>query len=435
MMFILFMNSRDTKNGLVFCYNEVNMMYSTYMQWKGHIFCHGSPLHPDICFVFDGPLQQWSDILPILNTFHVRAVFFIRQPISEKENDLLRDLLAAGHQCYAPVSHSDERVLTAISGHETVYQTIYAPQSRAGLKRRFWQGLNRRHPVVLWSLSWNVSRRKGKPLRFVRNGAIVRVMGRPTDVQQFATELQRLRRSGFRFCTLDELARRFQEEKAVMSASRSAVQQFVFYAWKRWESFLHGLLQMEYVCTSDGERTLFRVRKRRYYGHPLPLSEQEWLRRGDPIVELHLNNDMFAQVMHEARSTVQLAAMLIRRMGRSLPELSRYLAENPRYRDVKAVYGITLMYRGADPFGFSVAPLPRRLWTRLLTAYLRLYLSVVHPDGRQRLMLGREKLAPKRVYMSMAKLLTWYPPNPLKSDEPAPFPGHNMEREGERGGA
>ena len=407
------------------------------MHLSEKVLRHGSPLHPDISLVFEGNLKQWSEILPILKSFDVRAIFFSNPPSGEDEKKMVSQILEDGHQCYMPVNSSATgRVYHAVPAQGPEYQKIYYPKSSWLSLYQFWKWFRMRYPVVLWSLTWNVSRRNGrKEMRFVRNGSIVRVKGRPADVQQFAAVLQWLKQSGFRFCTLAQLARRFRQEKETLRSSRSAVNRFVFYAWKRWESFLHSLLNMEYVCTPEYERTLFRVRKRSYYGRPLPLSDGEWLRRGEPIVELHLNNDMFAQVIQQTRSSVHLATTLIRLFRRSLPELSRHLADHPKYEHVKAVYGITLMYRGADPFGFSVSPVPKRWWTRLLTFYLRLYLSVMHPDGRKRLMIRRDKLVPKRVFMPASKLFSWYPPNGVENGEPVPSHGHNMEVEVRKGGA
>ncbi len=413
------------------------LLPTSYIRLSEKALRHGSPLHPDITLTFEGNIKQWPDLLPVLRSLGIRAVFFVDKKFGEDEWTVSQ-LLNDGHECYATGKLS---VLQRISASECARATestqwVYRPQGGWMTLYHLWKVYRLRCRVVLWSVTWDGSRLNPRKLtRNLRNGSIVRIKGGPVDLQKFVLLLQRLKRSGFRFCTLQQLESRYRQEREEMKASRSPMNRCLFYAWKRWESFMHGLLHLEYVCTRDDERTLFRIRKRRYYGKPVLLADGQYLRRGEPIVELHLNNDLFTQVVQQAKSSVHLATTLIRMVRRSLPELSRYLLDHPRYHHIKAIYGITIIYRGADPFGFTVAPMPKRLWNRFLTFYLRLYLSVMHPEGRKRLIKQRDKLIPKRVMMSCTQLFAWYPPSGSFREEPGHLKGHKMERGVQKGGA
>ncbi|OUM86456.1 MAG: hypothetical protein BAA01_06835 [Bacillus thermozeamaize] len=404
--------------GFIFIYY---VLPTWYIRLSGKAIRRGSPLHPDVSLTFEGKAEQWSELLPILRSLGIRATFFVHQEPGEANRAELSRLSSDGHEWYPASFEHSQAFYRPVKGWLSLY--------------RLWQVCRSRCTVVLWSATWNGSRLNPQRwMRKVRNGSVLRVKGGPADLQRFALLLRRLQKSGYRFCTLQQLESRYRQEREEMKVCRSPVNRFLFYTWKRWESFVHRLLNMEYVCMQDDERTLFRIRKRRYYGKPVCLADGQWLRRGEPILELHFNNDIFTQVVQRARTSVQLAATLIRMLRRSLPELSRYLTEHQQYQHVKAIYGITMIYRGADPFGFTVVPMPRRWWNGFITFYLRLYLSILHPDGRKRLTQNRDKLIPKRVIMSCAQLLEWYPPAGLSKEEPEHQAGHKMEREVQKGG-
>jgi hypothetical protein len=106
---------------------------------------------------------------------------------------------------------------------------------------------------------------------------------------------------------------------------------------------------------------------------------------------------------------MQLMVMLIRRMEQLLPQISRYMLDDPEFKDVKGLYGITIIHRGTAKFGFTVVDLPKGIFSMFTRLYLRLLLYVIHPQGKERMQTKTELLVPKIVAISKRELINRYP--------------------------
>ena len=100
--------------------------------------------------------------------------------------------------------------------------------------------------------------------------------------------------------------------------------------------------------------------------------------------------------------------MLIRRMEQLLPQILQLMLHHPDYMDVKGLYGITIIHRGTDKFGFTVVDLPAGMFSYFTKLYLRLLLYVVHPQGNERVHKKSELLVPKFVAISKQELMNRY---------------------------
>lgn len=138
--------------------------------------------------------------------------------------------------------------------------------------------------------------------------------------------------------------------------------------WMKWEKLFQRLFQVQAV---DPSNRFLSVRIRTYQGRPLLLDDGEEIRKGDRIVELHLNNEMLFSLGVNARSAMQLALQMIRAVEQLLPKIGQLLVSHPHFQKVKGIYGITIIYRGTEQFGFTVLDLPKGLFS----AATRLYLS------------------------------------------------------------
>ena len=120
-----------------------------------------------------------------------------------------------------------------------------------------------------------------------------------------------------------------------------------------------------------------------------------------------MNNHHLLQLHRQANSDLQLAKSLLQGMKRMLVQLASYL-DHPDRESVKALYGISLIHRGVQSLGFSTVSLSHGLFYDLTTWYLRLLLSILHPQGRGRLQERPDQLIPKQVVLSRAELLSRY---------------------------
>ncbi|MNV92887.1 hypothetical protein D3C71_1875190 [compost metagenome] len=64
-----------------------------------------------------------------------------------------------------------------------------------------------------------------------------------------------------------------------------------------------------------------------------------------------------------------------------------------------------MINRGPEKFGFSVHDLPDGIFARSTKFYLKILLSVIHPDGGARLKERSEVLVPKLILMPVSELL------------------------------
>jgi hypothetical protein len=146
--------------------------------------------------------------------------------------------------------------------------------------------------------------------------------------------------------------------------------------------------------TLDSDNPFFHYRIRPFKGRPIPMANGEELRKGDLIAELHFDNERLYHLGSKSRSYVHLAIQLIRLAQKQLPKMTEIL-KNPEFNNVKAIYGITMIHRGVQQLGFQVTDMPRGVLYLLTRLYLRFLVSVIHPNGRDRLKENAEELIPK----------------------------------------
>jgi peptidoglycan/xylan/chitin deacetylase (PgdA/CDA1 family) len=411
---------------------SVYAVVPTILIWFFHFrgFKHGSPNIPSISLTFDeiADPSVMQKTLMILRQHQVKATFFFSGRTVAELPQIVKQILAEGHEVgMKNYEGSNNWLMTPKKSRQQVKRTVQVFQQVMGQVPYFYrppmgwvnlyQLLRFKRPFALWSVRHPRVGLGQLPriVRKIRNGSIISLRHRPnfTNLQELETELLLLssslevwKRQGYQFKTVHELFNEERQEHAIKRRIRTKINRLMFRLWKKWERTLHRLLRLESVY---GERhSIFRIRRRRYYGPPLTLPDGVILKKGDLVGELHLNNEMMIAALERAKSPVQLAAALVKEARQSMPVLSRFVMETEKYRDIKAVYGITMIYRGADPLGFMICDIKESLFGKVATLYLRMYMSVMHPKGKGRLKERRALLVPKRVVMSRAMLLEKY---------------------------
>lgn len=176
--------------------------------------------------------------------------------------------------------------------------------------------------------------------------------------------------------------------------------------WIKWEHLFNRLF---FIQPIDQDQPFLNVRVRTYWGKPIQLLDGEIIKRGDRVLELHLNNEMLFRMGTNSRSSIHLAIQMIRTTEQLLPKTLSFILNHPKYEEIKGIYGITMIYRGTKQLGFTVTDLPRGLFFFLTKIYLRLLLLVVHPQGKQRLQTKGELLIPKIIAISTKEFMRRYP--------------------------
>ncbi|WP_188993132.1 polysaccharide deacetylase family protein [Paenibacillus nasutitermitis] len=167
--------------------------------------------------------------------------------------------------------------------------------------------------------------------------------------------------------------------------------------WMGWEKIFHFLFRVK----SGGDDSIFHIRVVPYRGEPLKLSDGQIIKDKDEVIELHFDNSKLLRLMTEARSMMHVAIRLIREVEKGMPKLAAQIAGRQEFEHVQGLYGISMINRGAEQFGFSVLDLPKGLFDRMTRIYLKLLLLVLHPSGKRRVKDKGSKLTPRIIAMSM----------------------------------
>ncbi|WP_110931829.1 polysaccharide deacetylase family protein [Paenibacillus bouchesdurhonensis] len=176
--------------------------------------------------------------------------------------------------------------------------------------------------------------------------------------------------------------------------------------WLLWEQIFHALFQLK---TTNKEDPIFHFRIRPYRGEPVMMNGGIELVNGDRVLELHFDNKRLFEIGSRSRTSVQIAIQMIRGVEKTLPELAHYIQSHPELLDVKALYGVSMINRGPEQFGFTVTDLPDSFFAKSTRLYLKFLLSVIHPSGGDRLkQRSSHELIPKLIVMPIELLLEKY---------------------------
>ncbi|KHF34702.1 Peptidoglycan-N-acetylmuramic acid deacetylase PdaA precursor [Paenibacillus sp. P1XP2] len=214
--------------------------------------------------------------------------------------------------------------------------------------------------------------------------------------------LEEAKRQGLKSIRVDDMikAKENAPEKNV-SLSKLAIVKL----WLVWETVFHKMFRLKTVNPYD---PMLHYRIRKYSGQKIELDEGTVLEKGDRVVELHFDNEKLFRFGVRSRSAVHLAIHLIRTMEKELPALAQCILEDPEAVDAKALYGVTMVNRGPEQFGFRIVDLKDGLFSTSSRLYLKFLLSVIHPSGQSRLKEQSRQLVPKMLLMPIGEFLERY---------------------------
>ena len=165
--------------------------------------------------------------------------------------------------------------------------------------------------------------------------------------------------------------------------------------WLKWERVFNWFF---HILPIDDNHPFLNVRISTY-GVKRFNSQTEEIQRGDSVLELHFNNEVLYNMGIHSRSSIQLAIQMIRTTEQLLPKILLIILNHPNYEKSKSIYGVSMIHCGTKKFGFTVNNLPRGPFSFFTKIYLRLLLSVVNPQGKDRLKNKAEHLVPKMIVM------------------------------------
>ena len=173
--------------------------------------------------------------------------------------------------------------------------------------------------------------------------------------------------------------------------------------WPLWERFTLWLWRVQPVQGSP--HGLFQVSIHPYKGQPILLPDATSVATGDPIMELHLVNWALSAQKEGWQPFALLAAL-----NDELAAIADGYRKGAYPSTVRALYGVTLLARGARRLGFTLRPRPLNLHGRLERFFLKGLLALYSVDGLARLARGAASrdLNPQEIWMSVETLLAHY---------------------------
>ncbi|MFM1654154.1 polysaccharide deacetylase family protein [Brevibacillus sp. B_LB10_24] len=387
----------------------------------------------EVAFTFDdGPDPDYTpQLLDLLGKYKIKATFFVLGSKAEKHAELIHRIHREGHLIgihnyvhqpnwlLAPwkvrrqINRSVE-IVERITGERPIY---YRPPW--GLLTLLDFRLRRQFRMVLWSTMARDWKSKGslavkkRLLKRIRGGAVILLhdsgttWGADRDAPQYTIEaleevFQEISLQDNQCVRVDEMMQLHEQgrETQVHMGKR-----LLLFAWMKWEKAFHLVFRVKPI---DVQNRFLHVRVRVYRGETIRLSDGEEIRRGDRIVELHFDNGLLYAMATGSQSPVQLAIKMIRATEQVMPKILYYILQHPSFPDIKGVYGVSLIHRGAKKFGFTLGELPKGILSFFTRMYLRMLLLVLHPSGKQRLQTNARQLIPKTIAMSTKELLRRY---------------------------
>ncbi|WP_342552454.1 polysaccharide deacetylase family protein [Paenibacillus sp. FSL R7-0652] len=393
----------------------------------------------------DGPDPDYTPrLLDLLREHEVKATFFVVGEHAASHPDLIRRMHEEGHLIgihnyihktnwlMRPRTVRDQiertgHIIQEITGEKTCY---YRPPW--GIMNLFDFFSKKDRKIILWSAmfeDWKCSvgaeQLKQRMLNKLKGGEVLLLHDRGTTLgadarapeqmlEALETVLQEARRRGLESVRVDTLMTGSavngwrSNVGPVQTAARPKLKLWkraVVALWLGWEKLFHWVYHLR---TASSEDPMLHFRSRVYHGARVEMEHGHVMQNGDPIIELHFDNKKLFELGVTSRSTMHLAIRMIRTMEQQLPDLAQLVASEPELRSAKAIYGVSMINRGPEKFGFTVQELAPGPFSMASKLYLKLLLRVIHPSGKERLKQRTDQLVPKMIVMPVEELLKRY---------------------------
>ncbi|MNO42133.1 Peptidoglycan-N-acetylglucosamine deacetylase [compost metagenome] len=378
----------------------------------------------------DGPDPQYTPILlDLLKRYGAKATFFVVGSHAERYPEIIKRMHDEGHligihnyvhktnwlmrppTVKRQIQRTDD-IIFSITGERSTY---YRPPW--GIVNLFDFSKRRQVQIVLWSAmfgDWKeklgADRLTEKLLSKLNPGEVMLLhdCGTTLGADPKAPEhmlialermLQEAERRGLRSIRIDEMITKVQNSPI---QKLSFGKRLIVGLWLAWEQVFQLMFRLKTISPAD---PFLHYRIRKYQGGPVQMEGGELLNKGDKVIELHIDNRQLFELGVHSRSSAQLAIRMIRRMEKDMPVLAQRIAADVDLAEAKALYGVSMINRGPEKFGFMVLDLPKGWFARSTKFYLSILLSVIHPAGGARLKERSEVLVPKMMLMPISQLM------------------------------
>ncbi|WP_339256965.1 polysaccharide deacetylase family protein [Paenibacillus sp. FSL R5-0713] len=388
----------------------------------------------------DGPDPKYTPrLLDLLRQHQAKATFFVVGEHAASHPELIQRIHDEGHLIgIHNYIHKTNWLMRPRTVRDQIQRTGQIIHEVTGVKTCFyrppWGIMNlfdffskKERKIVLWSSmfeDWRsrvgVQRLTERMLKELRGGEVMLLHDRGTTLgadahapeqmlQALEVVLQEAERLGLQSVRVDTLMGGVtvseSQNKNQPQTTLKLWKRIVVALWLGWEKLFHWVYHLR---TASPEDPMLHFRSRVYHGARMEMSDGHVIQNGDPVIELHFDNQKLFELGVTSRSSMHLAIRMIRTMEQQLPDLAHMVALDPELRSAKAIYGVSMINRGPEKFGFTIQELPPGPFSAASKVYLKLLLSVIHPAGTKRLKQRTEQLVPKMIAMPLDILLERY---------------------------
>lgn len=119
--------------------------------------------------------------------------------------------------------------------------------------------------------------------------------------------------------------------------------------------FWEGIYALVYNLKSvGGKNDIILFNRKRYKGADLKLTSGEIIKKGDELLELHLNNRVIYNFYNNSGSLIKAMIILKNEFESNLKKLADFMKDNKNFDNVKGLMGITYFYKIAEMKGFDI---------------------------------------------------------------------------------
>ncbi|MFD2116417.1 polysaccharide deacetylase family protein [Paenibacillus yanchengensis] len=388
----------------------------------------------EIALTFDdGPDPVYTEkLLDLLARYNAKATFFVVGAHAKPFPELLQRMHREGHTIgvhnfehksnwfMRPKTvkrHIDQTndIIEAATGHRSNY---YRPPW--GIVNLFDYSNLGHMQIILWSAMFSdwrtrvgAKRLEKRMLKKLRPGEVLllhdcgRTMGADVDAPAnmlLALEayLEAGQQQQFTFVEIGQLIK-LTDQKRVNQLS--PLKKTMIASWLAYEKMFHKVFRLKQVGTSQQPVMHYRVIT--YKGEQVELQEGTNLKKGDDVIELHFDNKLLSGIALRSKTPIAAALRLLREVEGALPQLADQVKVDTTASRAKAVYGVTMIHKGADRLGFMIKPLSQNLFSYISKVYLHVLMRVLTKPKSRREKSSRHhkmKLSPQMLLMSMQKL-------------------------------
>lgn len=381
----------------------------------------------EIALTFDdGPDPRYTpQLLDLLARYNAKATFFIVGSHAEGQYELLQRMKAEGHTIgIHNYVHKSNWLMRPKSVKRQIDRTNDLIEDATGSRSVYYRppwGIvnlfdysNLGHmQIILWSAlfgDWRIrvgaERMKRRLFKKLRPGEVLLLhdCGMTLGADEHAPRnmlvaleayLEEATKRNYKFVVIDEMIRLTDAHRA---RHISIWKRMLISLWLLWEKAFHAVFRLKRV--GDTNEPAFHYRVTTYSGEAVSFGEGGQIAKGDLVAELHFDNKMLSSLAAQSKSPVATGIRMLREVEQALPLLADQLASDPDAKDIKAVYGVTMIHRGADRLGFEIFKLPDGWFARTTRIYLRILIKVLtntkqNAKGKKR----RESISPRMLLM------------------------------------